>query len=84
MSSCKDTVRILQDRLADRDDALAMQKQQQNRRQMPIDYMALKAKVSSLENRHAEREQRLHMLVDALSKGKLNGALDNLDGHKCK
>lgn len=79
-------MRILQDRLTDRDDAFNMQKQQQQqgRRQMPIDYMALKAKVSSLEHRHAEREQRLHMLVDALSKGKLSGALDNLDGHKCK
>lgn len=45
------------------------QQQQQNLSQMPVDYMALKAKVSSLERRHSEREQRLHILVDALSKG---------------
>lgn len=39
-----------------------------------------KIQVSSLERRHTEREERLHMLVEALSKGRLNGALDDLMG----
>lgn len=36
------------------------------------------SKVTSLERRHTEREQRLHMLVDMLSKGRMNGSLDAL------
>lgn len=74
LSSCHETVRILQQRLTERDEAYAMQK----RRKVPVDYYALKAKVSSLERRHSEREERLHMLVEALSKGRLNGALEDL------
>lgn len=72
LASCNETVRILQQRLAERDDAYAAQK----RRRVPVDYHALKAKVSSLEQRHSEREERLHLLVEALSKGRLNGILD--------
>lgn len=34
--------------------------------------------VSSLERRHSEREERLHLLVEALSKGRLHGVLDNV------
>ncbi|EDX17182.1 GD16751 [Drosophila simulans] len=48
------------------------------RRKVPVDYYALKAQVSLLERRHSEREERLHMLVEALSKGRLNGALEDL------
>lgn len=43
---------------------------------MPVDYYALKAKVANLEQRHSEREDRLHLLVEALSKGRLNGLID--------
>ncbi|XP_055384996.1 centrosomal protein of 162 kDa [Condylostylus longicornis] len=74
LASCHETVRILQQRLTERDEAFANQK----RRKVPIDYYALKAKVTSLERRHSEREQRLHMLVEALSKGRLNGALEDI------
>ncbi|XP_037931925.1 centrosomal protein of 162 kDa-like [Teleopsis dalmanni] len=74
LASCHETVRILQQRLNERDEAFALQK----RRKMPVDYYALKAKVSSLERRHSEREERLHMLVEALSKGRLNGALEEM------
>lgn len=69
LSSCQETVRILQQRLAEGDEA-------QKRRRVPVDYYALKAKVTNLEQRHSEREDRLHMLVEALSKGRLNGILD--------
>ncbi|KAM7347604.1 uncharacterized protein ACRADG_007150 [Cochliomyia hominivorax] len=74
LATCHETVRILQQRLNERDEQFALQK----RRKVPVDYYALKAKVSSLERRHTEREERLHMLVEALSKGRLNGALDDL------
>ncbi|XP_037029451.1 centrosomal protein of 162 kDa [Bradysia coprophila] len=74
LAQCQETIRLLQQRLAERDEAFAMQK----RRKVPIDYFALKAKVTSLERRHTEREQRLHMLVEMLSKGRLNGSLDAL------
>ncbi|XP_055911483.1 centrosomal protein of 162 kDa isoform X2 [Eupeodes corollae] len=40
LSSCHETVRILQQRLTERDEAYAMQK----RRKVPVDYYALKAK----------------------------------------
>ncbi|XP_037823602.1 centrosomal protein of 162 kDa-like [Lucilia sericata] len=76
LATCHETVRILQQRLNERDEQFALQK----RRKVPVDYYALKAKVSSLERRHTEREERLHMLVEALSKGRLNGALDDLLG----
>ncbi|XP_013105803.2 bromodomain-containing protein DDB_G0270170 isoform X1 [Stomoxys calcitrans] len=76
LATCHETVRLLQQRLNERDEQFAMQK----RRKIPVDYYALKAKVSSLERRHTEREERLHMLVEALSKGRLNGALDDLLG----
>lgn len=69
LSSCQETVRILQQRLTECDE--------QKRRRVPVDYYALKAKVSNLEQRHSEREDRLHMLVEALSKGRLlNGIID--------
>lgn len=68
LSSCQDTVRILQQRLAELDD--------QKRRRVPPDYYALKAKVTNLEQRHSEREDRLHLLVEALSKGRLSGLID--------
>lgn len=42
-----------------------------------IDYLCL-LQVSLLERRHSEREERLHMLVEALSKGRLNGALEDM------
>ncbi|EDV91814.1 GH24394 [Drosophila grimshawi] len=74
LASCNDTVRILQQRLNEREEAFATQK----RRKIPVDYYALKAKVSLLERRHSEREERLHMLVEALSKGRLNGALEDM------
>lgn len=94
LASCNETVRILQQRLNEREEAFATQK----RRKVPVDYYALKAKVvhsialldtlelinclpfqvSLLERRHSEREERLHMLVEALSKGRLNGALEDL------
>ncbi|KAH8251143.1 hypothetical protein KR038_009320 [Drosophila bunnanda] len=74
MATCNETVRILQQRLNEREEAFATQK----RRKVPVDYYALKAKVSLLERRHSEREERLHMLVEALSKGRLNGALEDL------
>ncbi|XP_053689830.1 centrosomal protein of 162 kDa [Sabethes cyaneus] len=72
LSACHESVRILQQRLAEREElSHAKEKRRPNHN---IDYFALKAKVSSLERRHTEREQRLHMLVEALSKGgKLNG-----------
>ncbi|KAL9880370.1 uncharacterized protein ACN2A1_011869 isoform 2-T2 [Glossina fuscipes fuscipes] len=76
LASCHETVRILQQRLNERDEHIALQK----RRKLPVDYYALKAKVTSLERRHTEREERLHMLVEALSKGRLNSALDDLIG----
>lgn len=63
-------MRILQQRLAEGDEA------QKQRRRVPVDYYALKAKVTCLEQRHSEREDRLHMLVEALSKGRLNGIID--------
>ncbi|BFG02951.1 centrosomal protein of 162 kDa [Drosophila madeirensis] len=74
LASCNETVRILKQRLNEREEAFATQK----RRKVPVDYYALKAKVSLLERRHSEREERLHMLVEALSKGRLNGALEDL------
>ncbi|XP_017149643.1 centrosomal protein of 162 kDa isoform X2 [Drosophila miranda] len=74
LATCNETVRILKQRLNEREEAFATQK----RRKMPVDYYALKAKVSLLERRHSEREERLHMLVEALSKGRLNGALEDL------
>ncbi|ALC48899.1 CG42699 [Drosophila busckii] len=74
LASCNETMRILQQRLNEREEALTTQK----RRKVPVDYYALKAKVSLLERRHSEREDRLHMLVEALSKGRLNGALEDL------
>ncbi|XP_070135366.1 centrosomal protein of 162 kDa isoform X2 [Drosophila bipectinata] len=74
LASCNETVRILQQRLNEREEAFATQK----RRKVPVDYYALKAKVSLLERRHSEREERLHMLVEALSKGRLNGALEDM------
>ncbi|XP_020806888.1 centrosomal protein of 162 kDa-like [Drosophila serrata] len=74
LATCNETVRILQQRLNEREEAFATQK----RRKVPVDYYALKAKVSLLERRHSEREERLHMLVEALSKGRLNGALEDL------
>ncbi|KAL7744766.1 hypothetical protein ACLKA6_007068 [Drosophila palustris] len=74
LASCNEAVRILQQRLNEREEAFATQK----RRKVPVDYYALKAKVSLLERRHSEREERLHMLVEALSKGRLNGALEDL------
>lgn len=43
LASCHETVRILQARLTERDEAFALQK----RRKVPIDYYALKAKVSN-------------------------------------
>ncbi|EDS32880.1 speckle-type poz protein [Culex quinquefasciatus] len=78
LAACHETVRIMQQRLADREDHLQQQQQHQTKeKRRPnhnVDYYALKAKVTSLERRHTEREQRLHMLVEALSKGgKLNG-----------
>ncbi|XP_054726973.1 centrosomal protein of 162 kDa isoform X1 [Anastrepha obliqua] len=76
LASCHETVRVLQQRLNERDEAFATQK----RRKLPVDYYALKAKVSSLERRHSEREERLRMLVDALSKGRLTGAIEDLLG----
>ncbi|XP_067641881.1 uncharacterized protein [Eurosta solidaginis] len=76
LASCHETVRVLQQRLNERDEAFASQK----RRKLPVDYYALKAKVSSLERRHSEREERLRMLVDALSKGRLTGAIEDLMG----
>uniref|UniRef100_A0A1A9W1H0 Centrosomal protein of 162 kDa n=1 Tax=Glossina brevipalpis TaxID=37001 RepID=A0A1A9W1H0_9MUSC len=76
LASCHETVRILQQRLNERDEHIALQK----RRKLPVDYYALKAKVTSLERRHTEREERLHMLVEALSKGRLNSALEDLIG----
>lgn len=33
--------------------------------------------MSSLERRHTEREQRLHILVEALSKGRLGSNFDH-------
>ncbi|XP_065078228.1 centrosomal protein of 162 kDa-like isoform X1 [Ochlerotatus camptorhynchus] len=70
--ACHETVRILQQRLAEREEHLHTK--EKRRPNHNIDYFALKAKVTSLERRHSEREQRLHMLVEALSKGgKLNG-----------
>ncbi|XP_017017070.1 centrosomal protein of 162 kDa [Drosophila kikkawai] len=74
LATCNETVRILQQRLNEREEAFATQR----RRKVPVDYYALKAKVSLLERRHSEREERLHMLVEALSKGRLNGALEDL------
>ncbi|XP_026848379.1 centrosomal protein of 162 kDa isoform X2 [Drosophila persimilis] len=74
LATCNETVRILKQRLNEREEAFATQK----RRKVPVDYYALKAKVSLLERRHSEREDRLHMLVEALSKGRLNGALEDL------
>uniref|UniRef100_A0A1B0AQJ3 Centrosomal protein of 162 kDa n=1 Tax=Glossina palpalis gambiensis TaxID=67801 RepID=A0A1B0AQJ3_9MUSC len=68
--------RLQDQRLNERDEHIALQK----RRKLPVDYYALKAKVTSLERRHTEREERLHMLVEALSKGRLNSALDDLIG----
>ena len=41
LATCHETVRILQQRLNERDEAFAMQK----RRKVPVDYYALKAKV---------------------------------------
>ncbi|XP_055551590.1 centrosomal protein of 162 kDa [Wyeomyia smithii] len=71
-AACHESVRILQQRLAERDEL--PHTKEKRRPNHNIDYFALKAKVSSLERRHSEREQRLHMLVEALSKGgKLNG-----------
>ena len=69
LSSCQETVKILQQRLAEGDEA-------QKRRRVPVDYYALKSKVAVLEQRHLEREDRLHLLVEALSKGHLNGLID--------
>ncbi|XP_054087238.1 centrosomal protein of 162 kDa isoform X1 [Zeugodacus cucurbitae] len=43
LASCHETVRVLQQRLNERDEAFATQK----RRKLPVDYYALKAKVSS-------------------------------------
>ena len=48
LSSCHETVRILQQRLTERDEAYAMQK----RRKVPVDYYALKAKVSKTSSGH--------------------------------
>ncbi|XP_058835865.1 centrosomal protein of 162 kDa [Topomyia yanbarensis] len=72
LAACHETVRILQQRLTEREEhAHTKEKRRPNHN---IDYYALKAKVTSLERRHTEREQRLHMLVEALSKGgRLNG-----------
>lgn len=42
LATCQETIRLLQQRLAERDEAFAVQK----RRKVPIDYFALKAKVS--------------------------------------
>ncbi|XP_062700225.1 centrosomal protein of 162 kDa-like isoform X3 [Aedes albopictus] len=73
LAACHETVRILQQRLSEREETLQHTKEKR-RPNHNIDYYALKAKVTSLERRHSEREQRLHMLVEALSKGgKLNG-----------
>ncbi|XP_055326690.1 uncharacterized protein LOC129580369 isoform X2 [Sitodiplosis mosellana] len=77
LSANKETVRLLEQRLAERDEAFAII---QKHNKIPIDYFALKAKVSSLERRHTEREQRLHILVDALSKGRLTGSFDQREG----
>lgn len=44
LSSCHETVRILEQRLAERDEAFAVI---QKRNKVPIDYFALKAKVNS-------------------------------------
>ncbi|XP_062539756.1 centrosomal protein of 162 kDa isoform X2 [Armigeres subalbatus] len=72
LAACHETVRILQQRLSEREETLHTK--EKRRPNHNIDYYALKAKVTSLERRHSEREQRLHMLVEALSKGgKLNG-----------
>ena len=62
-------MKILQQRLGEGDEA-------QKRRRVPVDYYALKSKVAVLEQRHLEREDRLHLLVEALSKGHLNGLID--------
>ncbi|XP_058445493.1 centrosomal protein of 162 kDa [Malaya genurostris] len=72
LAACHETVRILQQRLTEKEEhSHTKEKRRPNHN---IDYFALKAKVSSLERRHTEREQRLHMLVEALSKGgRLNG-----------
>lgn len=43
LSSCHETVHILQQRLTERDTAIAMQ----SRRKVPVDYLALKSKVSN-------------------------------------
>lgn len=45
LATCQETIRLLQQRLAERDEAFAMQK----RRKVPIDYFALKAKVNSIQ-----------------------------------
>ncbi|KAL5277762.1 CEP162 family protein [Megaselia abdita] len=63
LTSCHETVRILQERLTERDQAFVSSKER---------------KVSSLERRHTEREERLHMLVEALSKGRLNGPMEDI------
>ncbi|KAG5684518.1 hypothetical protein PVAND_013747 [Polypedilum vanderplanki] len=67
LSACHETIRILQSRLEEQ--AVNMKE----KRRGPIDYYALKAKVTSLEKRHCEREKSLHLLIDALSKGKISG-----------
>ncbi|CAO1387538.1 unnamed protein product [Diamesa serratosioi] len=67
LSACHETIRIIQSRLEERD------MNPKEKRRGPIDYYALKAKVTSLERRHSEREKSLHLLIDALSKGQISG-----------
>ncbi|XP_058128050.1 centrosomal protein of 162 kDa isoform X2 [Anopheles coustani] len=67
LASCHESIRILQQRLAESEEERVHRKDKQ-RPNHNNDYYGLKAKVAYLERRHTEREQRLLMLVEALSK----------------
>uniref|UniRef100_A0A182T2M1 Centrosomal protein of 162 kDa n=1 Tax=Anopheles maculatus TaxID=74869 RepID=A0A182T2M1_9DIPT len=67
LASCHESIRFLQQRLAESEEELLQRKDKQ-RPNHSNDYYGLKAKVAYLERRHTEREQRLLMLVEALSK----------------
>ncbi|XP_049286798.1 uncharacterized protein LOC125765548 isoform X2 [Anopheles funestus] len=67
LASCHESIRFLQQRLSESEEELLQRKDKQ-RPNHSNDYYGLKAKVAYLERRHTEREQRLLMLVEALSK----------------
>ncbi|CRK89683.1 CLUMA_CG003469, isoform A, partial [Clunio marinus] len=69
INSSHETIKILQNRLEEK---VAQVGNVKEKRRGPVDYFALKAKVTSLERRHSDREKSLHLLIDALSKGKVS------------